>query len=382
MEEQHKLPNNIRQIGERDQQPRIYLEDYVDTFIRKRRDEDKTQAGILLGHSETIGQIPCRFINGAILVEELVDEEGLIQFTPEVWNGIRKQISDYFPNSGICGWFVQGNENHNTDLAVLKQIHRSTFSETDSLLFVVQGEEQNFYNSSVDGIERVAGYYIYYERNECMQNYMVALASQKTERGLSDNAIHNFRSIMNEHNEKKRKYNIRMIQKVSAGTAVAAAFLGICITMGWAGIQLQSNNADDLSLTPIEKNTQQVAATVSNREKSGEDINPVLSSDVLSELLGEKEELESSNLEQGTEEPSNIAEEEQEEMANALENEEAQEAGASLIGSGSYVVLPGDTLVQISLNFYGNVDRINDICEYNGIDDPDEIYVGQKLIMP
>lgn len=381
MEEQHKLPNNIRQIGERDQQPRIYLEDYVDTFIRKKQEEDKTQAGILLGYSETIGQIACCFINGAILVEDLVDEEGLIQFTPEVWDEIHRQVNQYFPDSKICGWFVQGNENHNTDLVVLKQIHRSTFSETNSLLFVMQGEEQNFYNNSIDGIDCVAGYYIYYERNECMQNYMVAFASKKTERGLSDNVIHNFRSIMNERNEKKRRYNKRMMQRVGAGTAVAAAFIGICVSMGQAGIHFQSNNANDLSLSAIEKNTQAVAATIldeENQEKSGEDINPVLSSDVVSELLETNESLEFSEGEKET----SVSEEEQKEVAEASEKEEVQEAGASLVGSGSYIVLPGDTLVQISLNFYGNVDKIDDICEYNGIDDPDEIYIGQKLIMP
>ena len=32
MEENRKLPRNIRQIGERDSLYRIYIEDYVDTF--------------------------------------------------------------------------------------------------------------------------------------------------------------------------------------------------------------------------------------------------------------------------------------------------------------------------------------------------------------
>lgn len=359
--EQRRLPNNIRQIGERDQQPRIYLEDYVYTFVCKKQPEDSVQVGILLGHSEVIEDSSCRFIDGAILVDELLNSEGMIQFSDAAWESIRQQIESYFPGYSICGWFVKGAQTRSTDLVLLKQIHRSTFSDGESLLLVCQNEEQIFYNNNLNETNPVAGYYIYYERNECMQNYMIQLAAKSTQRGMSDNAIHTFRHIMKEQDEKRRRANLHMIQRIGAGTAAAVVFLGICVSMGRVAMQTTEEESSEVWL-----------------EKSqGESVEPVAAS------IGTDEETVSSS-----EETSNWMAEETlvQEMQSAAETESiaetesAQEAG--VVGSGSYIVLPGDTLVQISLNFYGTTDRIEDICEFNGIYDADEIYVGQKLLMP
>ena len=54
MEENRKLPRNIRQIGERDSLYRIYIEDYVDTFLHKLEGEGATKAGFLLGETVTL----------------------------------------------------------------------------------------------------------------------------------------------------------------------------------------------------------------------------------------------------------------------------------------------------------------------------------------
>ena len=48
----------------------------------------------------------------------------------------------------------------------------------------------------------------------------------------------------------------------------------------------------------------------------------------------------------------------------------------------TYVVRKGDTLTDISIRTYGNDRYINQICNLNGIQDPDKIKVGQKIILP
>ncbi|MGN0298206.1 MAG: LysM peptidoglycan-binding domain-containing protein [Lachnospiraceae bacterium] len=384
MSEQRKLPNNIRQIGERDQQPRIYLEDYVETFIHKCKEEDRTQVGILLGKSETIDEMICYFVDGAIVLDELLDGEGLIQFTPEVWSIIDKQAAEYFPNSEVCGWFIHSVESYNSDLVRLKQIHRSVFHEGNSLMLISSGEENIFYSSGEEGMDVVRGYYIYYERNECMQNYMVLIASQKKKIDMVDSAVHSFRLLTAENREKKQKriYSKHTLQQIGAGTAVAAAFLGICVSMHYAGISFNSSS-QHMAVGDTREAQEQVNATV--EEKSGEDLNEGLSSNILSEIGKNTTEIKETteNTEEELESISiaNMGENVDSNQAN--ENmESVQEADAALVGSGSYIVLPGDTLIQISINFYGSVERIEDICRYNGIENPNEIYVGQKLIMP
>jgi LysM repeat protein len=48
----------------------------------------------------------------------------------------------------------------------------------------------------------------------------------------------------------------------------------------------------------------------------------------------------------------------------------------------SYVVHPGDSLFQISLDHYGTIDRIADICALNGLSEEEIIYPGQIILLP
>ena len=47
-----------------------------------------------------------------------------------------------------------------------------------------------------------------------------------------------------------------------------------------------------------------------------------------------------------------------------------------------YVVCAGDTLTGISIRTYGSEKYIKTICQYNSIKNPDEIKIGQKIILP
>ncbi|MDE6182275.1 MAG: LysM peptidoglycan-binding domain-containing protein [Eubacteriales bacterium] len=48
----------------------------------------------------------------------------------------------------------------------------------------------------------------------------------------------------------------------------------------------------------------------------------------------------------------------------------------------TYEVKDGDSLEAISKRFYGNRNKINDIMEVNGIDDPHKIYSGMTIKLP
>ena len=57
-----------------------------------------------------------------------------------------------------------------------------------------------------------------------------------------------------------------------------------------------------------------------------------------------------------------------------------QEAVASI--PQYYVVERGDTLRSISYAVYGNYSMVDEICEWNRIEDPDSILCGQRLLLP
>ena len=58
------LPKNVRQIGEPEENRKIYIEDYVITYLKRFAKEEalNSRIAVLLGDSERMGGIPYLFI--------------------------------------------------------------------------------------------------------------------------------------------------------------------------------------------------------------------------------------------------------------------------------------------------------------------------------
>ena len=64
------------------------------------------------------------------------------------------------------------------------------------------------------------------------------------------------------------------------------------------------------------------------------------------------------------------------------EPQKENETAASESVHESYVIQPGDTLFQISLERYGDAKEISRICALNGIKEDEIIYPGQVIVLP
>ena len=71
-----KLPKNIRQIGERDQVLKLYVEDYVNTYLKQLRPPKGSdlRVGLLLGSREIHEDVPYVFVDGALEMETVTKE--------------------------------------------------------------------------------------------------------------------------------------------------------------------------------------------------------------------------------------------------------------------------------------------------------------------
>ena len=47
-----------------------------------------------------------------------------------------------------------------------------------------------------------------------------------------------------------------------------------------------------------------------------------------------------------------------------------------------YVICPGDTLISICKSHYGDEGFVRKVCEANDIANPDNICIGQKIVLP
>jgi nucleoid-associated protein YgaU len=68
--------------------------------------------------------------------------------------------------------------------------------------------------------------------------------------------------------------------------------------------------------------------------------------------------------------------------AETVSTDEAPKPKESDKGYVLYTVKPGDGLMKIARQFYGDARRYKDIAKFNGITDTDKIKVGQVLKIP
>ena len=134
------LPKNVRQIGEPEAGRKIYIEDYVITYLKRFAREQvlNNRAAILLGHSERMDGIPYLFIKSAIALKELEVTGDGVPFTDEVWAKIYETIKEYFADQDILGWFLSG-PGYSLELETqLTKTHVNYFGGVDKVLMVAK----------------------------------------------------------------------------------------------------------------------------------------------------------------------------------------------------------------------------------------------------
>lgn len=223
MEEEKKLPKNIRQMAEKEERVRVYLEDYAYTFIRKLNCTGHVRTGILLGSKMVTENKRCWFVKGAVELEDAQgsteeENEQKTAITQQVWDNTLSVIQEYFPGCSICGWFISGTEENFPDGEELKKTHRQIFSGENCLMYWKKGDEESFWMEEEDTILHLKGYFVYYEKNNEMQNYMLSRNADQSE-DVSDQAALNFRKIMKEKQDIKHPQKSKHINQTPKLTA-------------------------------------------------------------------------------------------------------------------------------------------------------------------
>lgn len=75
---EQQFPKNVRQIGNVSDSPKIYVEDYVDTFLNQLCDynEENAVGAFLVGTQIMIEDQQCVYISGVVQMDELPLKDG------------------------------------------------------------------------------------------------------------------------------------------------------------------------------------------------------------------------------------------------------------------------------------------------------------------
>lgn len=383
-----KLPKNVRQIGDGSSEKKIYVEDYVVTFLEKGTADAAPKKAVLFGEVRERELCPYIFVEGALEIESFSMDNAARE-------RLREEMERYFRGKQVVGWFLLSEESPFMANAEVTEIFQREFVGEHQVLIVrdAQERETETYMMEEDHPVRQPGYYVYYEKNPQMQEYMIsrnAGKSVETENPVKDDAIRRFRKIIQAK---------KTLPKLSvSGKAAYAASGFLAVTVLALGATMVYNYG---KMTEVERSLAQLTSHVDSQSQyltdEGE-ATPVMLHIENEALLEEQTkadgaaataaeaETDMAKAVQGTSSETQGNNPEQALLENtAAESEtssDAQEVPASAVGRASYTVKLGDTLAGISEMYYGNLEKVSDICMLNGIDDENTILPGQKILLP
>lgn len=340
-----KLPKNIRQIGLPEEKKKIYVEDYVVTYMNQLASEYPNQqsAAILLGFYTRQNDMRLTFINGAIGIPNAKVDEDTVSFDSHLWEEMYDTIKKYFHDIEIVGWFLTRPGKSLGINEKITKIHVDQFPGSEKTLFLMDplDKEDAFFIYENGKLTRQHGYYIYYERNEDMQNYMIEQRKGKGTEALLEAAdirrdTKDRYSVKRQHKNEK-SHTGRKIRL--AGTVIAAMALVVI------GMRIMNNVLARPASQQITEETAEERLTIAVTEQAA-----------WSEHVTETKETES------------------------VPDTESLTANAEV--GMHYTVRKGDTLVNICIGLYDDSDYVDVICEMNDIEDPDVIYEGMVLELP
>ena len=172
---ENKFPKNVRQIGNVSDTPKIYVEDYVDTFLNQICDKaDNKQVGaFLVGKKEETEGQECIYIFGAICMEISEDENETI--SQENFEKAKQEKQEYFEEGTLIGWMLcRPGVRMLIDGKIFKA-HEKYFSEKNTVFILKDNAEmeEQYYCYKYKELMQIGGHYVYYEKNAAMQSYMI-----------------------------------------------------------------------------------------------------------------------------------------------------------------------------------------------------------------
>ena len=436
-----ELPTNIKQIGSISEGLKIYVEDYVCTYLRQFAESGghTEKVAFLVGKYMVIDGAPYVFVSGAIQGKFSEYTDNMESFTGSSYDYAAAELEKHFHGCEIVGW-MQSQPGYGVHLnPAYADYHMNNFTRPYHLLFVMDPVEKLnlFYewNKNMDGIAEASGYFVYYDQNKGMQTYMAANRILRSKPILADGVKEEPRSkeeastaprlkLFNEPKkeqttfaqsqpktgrkpmgsikqtppatEKKEGRSIDDMRRLSNLLVGLCAVLFVVSFIMGAGLLQSDNriNALESAIVTMDSNNLLIADQIrqlsavaafapqdfgdanqnqpptqpQTQPQTGQHTETPTTTPILTTPEQPPIEVPTTTIAPLTEPPT-----------------EAPTTTPQIALSNvpqSYVIQPGDSLLQISRMFFGDINMVAAIMELNNITDPNLISIGQEILLP
>ncbi len=381
---ERQLPKNVRQIGNVSDSPKIYVEDYVDTFFTQLCEKCEKAGGgpigaFLVGDMQKSDEEEYIYIYGAIQMHELKMSGNEYVIDEATWKHAYEDCKQYFEDGEMLGWFVAHQGVPLTPNEATVKLHKKSFPKKNTV-FVMKDpveKDETYYVHKLNDLMEIGGHYTYYEKNPCMQNYMISARKKNgvfPSETVEDRAAKDFRNMVRTRNGRQKNAG-SMMYALSACLVLVLIVMGVSMVNNFDKMKSVQTTLDNLSAgapETIETSGTVTAVTPEEEDGTGD------TSDASAEEGSVQEDQNAEAQPDEQEEP----EEDSSSDATAEASDSASQSSGENGSNGVYVVEKGDTLAIISRKMYGDITHVDAICRMNGIEDGDLIYVGQKLLLP
>ncbi|MBP3204421.1 MAG: LysM peptidoglycan-binding domain-containing protein [Lachnospiraceae bacterium] len=425
-----ELPKNVTQIGEVDRHCKVYVEDYVVSYIKQLNTQAETReiSVALYGRYEQENGLDYHFIYGACKVEQLPKE--VRHLSQAQLQEVEKYRRKYFPELTFAGYRLLNGE-------------------------MIEG----FYIYDRDICRYIAGYAQFYEKNDAMLAYMLEVREDIQPEHVDQEKYERVRQRREERRieaaEEKdsgqsiseKVAQLSTTQNLQRMRLAAVAVFALLCLFGVATFRDHTADPADTGHILAVNATDAVARQESQKDKlviedkledalreENQKSTEASAAPGRSEEGGQPESTEAAENTGNAENVENTADAENAESAESAESaaiagnaeiaesaadtgnaesaekaensgnaekadkdpaenvdgsqqtelSQSREAAAEAVvpEAVAYIIQPGDTLIAISKRQYGTDSRVQDICDRNKITDPNNIKQGQVIMLP
>ena len=428
-------PKNFRQIGSPQGKQKIYIEDYVYTYLHPMFESpEEMRVCILLGRIEKEDDIHYIFVSGAVELSELEFAGTTPVFLEKTREEICTLIKKHFDGSYLVGWYLDLKGSAPKLTPELERIHRNFFGGRDKIFFLSDSlnREEKLFACDNNAIWQKEGYYIYYEKNPAMQEYMIG-SREHTENTVKpeqvvDDALKNYREMLLQKEEEKPRRLHLAFYSTAFLLVLTVCVLGVNMLNNYekmrkleGAISVLSDSVETESeeeeseeqgsrviIKSVDGNVKKVEEQTQNEgteKESGQDGDAADGQGQKNDKGGQNQgEPEKTDTEKPAAESADGAQEgegtdtppvtntktpgaDSGDGQQPADNETAETAkelseAETIRLQGYYIIQKGENLASIVRKIYGDLSNMEAVCEKNGIDDSNQIYAGQKLLLP